>query len=110
MRVMPSAHLPSPPLLPPLILSELELEAFQTHGIHFSFRLCEGYKACRAEEMTMVDADKRVSRMTPSSQALPLLAGVGENEVTAEGGLQGLLRENTGGSPEGATLKRRAQH
>lgn len=78
-RVMPSAHLPSPPLLPPLILSELELEAFQTHGIHFSLRLCEGYKACRAEEKSVVDAGKRVSRITPSSQALPLLVGAGEN-------------------------------
>ena len=64
-RVIPSAHLPSPPLLPPLILSEPELEAFQTHGIHFSFRLCEGYKACRAEEMTVVDAGKRVPRILP---------------------------------------------
>lgn len=77
-RVTPSAHLPSPPLLPPLILSELELEAFQTHGIHL-FRLCEGYKACRAEEMIVVDAGKRVSRRPPSSQALPLFVGVGEN-------------------------------
>lgn len=77
MRVTPSAHLPSPPLLPPLILSELELEAFQTHGIHFSFRLCEGYKACRAEEMTVVDAGKRVIKDASLFSGSSTLRGYG---------------------------------
>lgn len=81
---LPTSLLPSPPLLPPLILNKLKLVAFQRCGLYFSLRIFEGYKACKAwkgrRNDSVVDPGKRVSETTPSSQAPSTFeAGMGRN-------------------------------